>query len=208
MRPKNIPGDQQNRTFIEAARRAQIIKCAIDVIADLGYAQASLAQIAKCAGISKGVISYHFANKDELMSEVIHNVLAEFAAFVGQRLEQEHTAAGTLRAFIETSLAFMNTHRKALLAMFDIIDNARTEDGKPFVDNAITQADIANLEQVLLQGQQQGEFREFDAHMMAVSIMSLRNGVIGQLAINPDFDLNAYTHELVTLVELATRRTE
>ena len=50
-------------SFIEKARRTQIIECAIETIAEVGYAQASLGQIAKRAQISKGVISYHFANK-------------------------------------------------------------------------------------------------------------------------------------------------
>lgn len=45
-------------TFIEAARRAQIVQCASDAIDELGFERASLAEIAKRAGISKSVISY------------------------------------------------------------------------------------------------------------------------------------------------------
>ena len=41
--------------------------CAIEVLAELGYAQTSFARIAERAGISKSVISYHFAGKDELL---------------------------------------------------------------------------------------------------------------------------------------------
>ena len=42
-------------SFIEKARRTQIVECAIETIAEVGYAQASLGQIAKRAQISKGL---------------------------------------------------------------------------------------------------------------------------------------------------------
>ena len=58
------------RTFIETARRAQIVAAAIDTIAEVGYARASLVRIASRIGISRGLISYHFAGKDELIKEV------------------------------------------------------------------------------------------------------------------------------------------
>src|ERR1051326_6821589 len=70
MRIKDKPDGQNNPTFTEAARRTQIIECAIETLATLGYAQASLAQIAKRAGISKGVIVYYFSSKEELFEQV------------------------------------------------------------------------------------------------------------------------------------------
>ncbi|MBV9802070.1 MAG: TetR family transcriptional regulator, partial [Solirubrobacterales bacterium] len=72
MRSDSIPNVRpDSRTFIEQARRAQIVGVAIDTIAELGYAQASLARIAERAGISKGVIAYHFAGKEDLIAEVV-----------------------------------------------------------------------------------------------------------------------------------------
>ena len=43
------------RTFIETARRAQIVHAAIATIAEVGYARASLARIGARIGISKGL---------------------------------------------------------------------------------------------------------------------------------------------------------
>ena len=208
MRTKNNTDDQKKQTFIEAARRAQIIERAIETIGELGYAQASLAQIAKRTNISKGVISYHFASKDALMRAVVKDVVSAFAAFVEKRLENEHTAAGILRVFIEANLAFMASHRNSLIALLDIATNARTEDGQRLVDPNAAGSDVPKLEELLKYGQSQGEFRAFDTQVMAVSIISLRNGVLAQLAMNPNLDLTTYTQELVALLELATRRTE
>lgn len=63
-------------TFPSAARRAQFA-AAIDTIAEVGHARASLGRIAERVGVSKGVISYHFAGKDELVQEVIADVAAK-----------------------------------------------------------------------------------------------------------------------------------
>jgi AcrR family transcriptional regulator len=56
VRPENSPTGQQ-RSFIEEARRRQIIASAVEVISEVGFGNASLARIAEHAGISKGVIS-------------------------------------------------------------------------------------------------------------------------------------------------------
>jgi len=41
---------------------------------------------------------------------------------------------------------------------------------------------------------------------MAVAILSLRNGILRQLVVDPGLDLDTYGRELVALVELATRK--
>ncbi|HYZ02578.1 MAG TPA: TetR/AcrR family transcriptional regulator, partial [Candidatus Binatia bacterium] len=71
MRSKNSPDGQ---SFLEAARRAQIVACAIETLAVEGYANASLARIAERAGVSKSVIVYHFGGKDEVLESVVQEV--------------------------------------------------------------------------------------------------------------------------------------
>lgn len=81
MRPENSP-DGQRRSFIEEARRRQILALAVEVLAEGGYAHASLARIAKHAGISKGVISYHFDGKDDLMTQVVIQLFVSGAEYM------------------------------------------------------------------------------------------------------------------------------
>lgn len=56
MSKKNKTNNQKEMSFIEKTRKAQIVECAIETITEVGYAQASLGQIAKRAKISKGVL--------------------------------------------------------------------------------------------------------------------------------------------------------
>jgi TetR/AcrR family fatty acid metabolism transcriptional regulator len=84
---------QPARTFIKEARRAQIVAAAIETIAELGFDQASIARIAERAGTSKGVITYYFADKDDLVRAVIADVLAKGAAHMEPRILAESTGS-------------------------------------------------------------------------------------------------------------------
>ncbi|WP_274649531.1 TetR/AcrR family transcriptional regulator [Paenibacillus humicola] len=209
MSKDNNPDGQKNYSFIEAARRSQINACAIEVIAAMGYAQTSLAQIAKQAGISKGVISYHFSSKDEIIEQIVTDVYAAGASFMKSYLEAETSAAGKLRAYIESNLAFMRTHPKQIVAVTEIVSSARTEEGKHRFDMIKTDVIVDYLTGLLLQGAKEGDFREFSdfsARVMAMTIRSAIDGVGFQLAADLDLDLEQYAKELVTLFGLAVRK--
>jgi AcrR family transcriptional regulator len=75
--PVHKPSKSGRTSFIEQARRRQIVQAAIDVIAERGYAGASLEQIALKAGISRGLISYHFAGRDDLIAAVVASIFTE-----------------------------------------------------------------------------------------------------------------------------------
>jgi TetR/AcrR family fatty acid metabolism transcriptional regulator len=83
--------EAERRTFTENARRRQIVDAAIDTIAELGYGQASLARIATRIGISKGVISYHFAGKDDLIKQIVIDVVEAGRAYILPRVFAEST---------------------------------------------------------------------------------------------------------------------
>ncbi len=55
------------------ARRAEILKAALEVIAEEGYAGASLRRVADRAGCTTGAVTYSFANKEALMAAVIES---------------------------------------------------------------------------------------------------------------------------------------
>ncbi|GIH91124.1 TetR/AcrR family transcriptional regulator [Planobispora siamensis] len=206
MRSENEADGQKKRSFIETARRAQIVACAIEVIAEVGYAQTSLALIAKRAGISKGVISYHFKGKDELIQQVVDEAFTSGDVFVRSRIEGQTTAAAMLRAYIEASVEFYRTHRAHMIALLDIWSAFRHEDGRPRLDTTANEPEMAAVEEILRFGQLAGEFREFSTRVMAVTLKQAVDGVLTQMAAYPDLDFDAYTRELVTTFDLATRK--
>jgi TetR/AcrR family transcriptional regulator, fatty acid metabolism regulator protein len=207
MRSESRPGGKESgRSFIETARRAQILAAAIDTIAELGYGQASLARMAETAGTSKGVIIYHFGGKDELVRELIRELSAKGRAYLGPRLEAEATGAGMLRAYIESNLSFVRENRNHVLAVVEIALNARDADGGSLYDLAIREEGVDSLRRLLIYFQRTGEFRsDFDPHITAMAIRAALDAVPARLARDPDLDIDRYGHELASLFWVAIR---
>lgn len=175
---------------------------AIETIAELGYAKASFAQIARRAGLSSpGLISYHFANKDELIEQVVAEVYAAGGAEVRPRSEGATSAWEALRGYLEGSIAFYDSHRTHMRALVQILQGHPDALGRWV--GAGNAAELDGVVEVLTRGQRDGEFREFDARTVAVIIRQMLSGALQQLLTTPDLDLTAYTHELVAMCEHA-----
>lgn len=198
------PGD---RTFTETARRAQIVQAAIETIAELGYGRASLARIAEKLGISKGVISYHFAGKDDLIKEVVLEVVESGKAYMRSRIDPESSAPGVLRDYIESNLAFMGEYPNHMVAIVEIGRNGLSTDGdRRFYGDTEIDAAVPILEQLLVRSQAAGELRrDFDPRVMAVAIRAAIDAVPPRLAHDPGLDVDNYGREMANLFDRATR---
>jgi TetR/AcrR family transcriptional regulator, fatty acid metabolism regulator protein len=210
MRSEKRPsGQRKDRTFIETARRAQIVAAAIETIAELGYGQASLARIAERADTSKGVIIYHFGSKDDLIRELVAELSAKGRAWMGPRLQAESTGAGMLRTYIEANMSFIRENRSHVAAVVEIALNARGAEGSPLYDMSIREEGTEALRQILVYFQGTGEFRaDFDPAVMAMAIRATLDAVPARLARDPGLDLDDYGRELAGVFHIATRPEE
>jgi TetR/AcrR family transcriptional regulator, fatty acid metabolism regulator protein len=203
MKPKKEGAD---RTFIEGVRRAQIVQCAADVIAESGYARATMAEIAKSAGIAKSVISYHFADKNEVMQEIIRTAIETYTRFLESRMAAESTASGMIRAYLAASADYMTAHRSLHLAVLEIAFNALGPDGRPLRATMPMEVQNSAFEQALRDAQASGELREFDVQVMTGLLRSaVTHTMVMATRADPNVDLAAYARELGTTFDLATR---
>jgi AcrR family transcriptional regulator len=205
MGTENTPGGQKRPSFIETARRAQLIECAIETLATEGYAEASLAHIAQRAQVSKSAITYYFSSKEELLKQVVIEVYNGAGAYIGPRIAEQSGATGRLRAYIEAHIEYISGHLTQMMALTEIGLNARGADGKPRLGGG-EEAALAPLIRLLSQGLEAGDFRDFDPRVMAVTIRRAIDGTSRLLISHPDLDVGHYTRELVTLFDYATRK--
>ena len=196
-------GKDDNRTFVSSARRAQIVEAAIETVAEVGYANASLSRIALRLGISKGVISYHFAGKDDLIAEIVSQVLQGARADMQPRIEAQTTGPAMLRTYIESNLEFMRDHPKELSAVIEIVRAAIAGAKSPFTGPPDGGA-VQFLAELLARFQTAGDFRtDFDPSAMAIAIRAVIDAVPGRLA-DPAFEIDQYARELVAIFDRAT----
>ncbi|GAB2700270.1 TetR/AcrR family transcriptional regulator [Kitasatospora kifunensis] len=194
------------RTFTESGRRAQIVQGAIEVTAEVGYAKATFSRIAKQAGLSStGMISYHFAGKDDLMHEVIAEVARVTTAHMLPRINAAEDARGRLRAFIESNVELLTVCPQHLKALIEVLPNLGGEDPTRVGYKASIREAMEAQEQAVHAAQQSGEFREFDAQLMLTALRGAIDGIVMRWVGDPSFDVAKAGRELADFFDRATR---
>src|SRR2546421_2312839 len=89
----------------EEARRVQLIEVTIDSLAEVGYVGTTLAGIARRAGVSPGLVSHYFGEKDGLLEAAFRTLARTLAVRVRARLAQARTPRARVQAVIDTNLA-------------------------------------------------------------------------------------------------------
>ena len=188
------------RTFTESGRRAQIVTAAIEVIAEVGYAKASFSRIAKHAGLSStGMISYHFAGKDDLIAACVAEIEQVTEAFMQPRIDAADGHVAQLRAYVEANIALVGEHPAAVRALIDVVKNAASQ-------SAAVNGRLALFEEHFRMGQAAGVFRPFDTRTVALALTSGLDAVVvtaAATAPEPD-ELARLGRELAELYVRAT----
>lgn len=80
--------------------RARVIQAAIDCIYDEGFHAANTNRIAEHAGVSWGVLQYHFGDKDGLLQAVLDTIFQTFTDTLSSADVQQASLEPRLRALI------------------------------------------------------------------------------------------------------------
>ncbi|WP_455355234.1 TetR/AcrR family transcriptional regulator [Streptomyces sp. SYSU K217416] len=92
------------RPNVEAERREQILRAACKVIADNGFRALRIADVAKEAGLSSGIVHYYFTNKRDLVHAAFEQNVARSFARRMAILESDDDEVAKLRALVDAYL--------------------------------------------------------------------------------------------------------
>lgn len=185
-------------TFVEQARRAQIIEVTVAVIAEFGVGGASVARIAERADISVGLVSYHFGSKDELLRQV--------AAHLSQRIETALTAAtehaesytDAVRGLIESHVMFTGGDTVEAAALSQIYrSGADASSVRPSAEER--RGWLTEFEDMIREGQEAGEFRACDPHPVAVAMLAALEASASEVRSRPNVKVDRYAVEIADL---------
>jgi AcrR family transcriptional regulator len=149
------------------------------VIAEVGYAKASFSRIAKHAGLSStGMISYHFAGKDDLLAACVTEIEHVTGAFMQPRIDAAVGHVAQLRTYVESNVALVGEHPAAIRALIDLVRNAGSQ-------SAAVNGRLALFEEHFRSGQAAGVFRPFDARIAAIAFTTGLDAVVVTAATAP-----------------------
>lgn len=165
------------------AKRAELLAAAISVIAQEGYAGASMRRVAQQAGCTTGAVTYYFANKEEMVTAVAQNLFDKIDSLLESNQERID-----IKALIDQWLAWMSTEESnGWLAWLQLLAHARHE---PAFAGVIKQryARFRHVfTSVLERGQSQGMIRgDIAAELLADQLSAISDGWMMMLPIEPE----------------------
>ncbi|XQA76443.1 transcriptional regulator BetI [Xanthomonas sacchari] len=87
---------------VEPIRREQLIRATFQTIDEIGMADATVATIARKAGLSSGIVAHYFGDKDGLLNAAMRQILRDLRTAVSRcRGASEDTPRAQLRAIVD-----------------------------------------------------------------------------------------------------------
>ncbi|WP_406694204.1 TetR/AcrR family transcriptional regulator [Singulisphaera sp. Ch08] len=174
------------RVDIGAIRRAQIVEAACKVIHRKGIQGASLAEIEQEAGISRGVLTYHFPSKEDIILAVFDATIERLKASA----EADFAAAQSGWERLEVGLDFV-LNRKPVNDEVDYLNYtflAQMSHREDFRTRLAAQnAELRNrIAEDLAEEARQGGLAPEEVQALAAVIHGMLSGLTMQLNVDPE----------------------
>ncbi|CAM3537952.1 TetR/AcrR family transcriptional regulator [Paenibacillus lupini] len=186
--------------------REKILQASQELIAKLGYAGFSLGMIAEHLSISKGVVTYHFPQKDLILAELVEGYFQHAAEYMGRHMVIDKTALEALESYIDSNLRYVAENRLGTLAIIHIIANHRNKDGELIFSDKDNQLHQPLIEIFQYGQDEEKSFRDFQPELMALLVRSAIDTLSGRIAMNEIADLDGTIKETIRTFTFATRR--
>lgn len=122
---KNIRS--RSRAVQSEFRKQQIIDATINCINQLGLSQTTLASIAKEAGVSQGIVIFHFQSKEALLDKALQSLSREYSACWKSAIEQAATnPICQLKAMVGATLTPAICNRKKISVWYAFWGESRS----------------------------------------------------------------------------------
>ena len=167
-------------------RREQMLRAALEVIVERGYADTRIADVAERAGTSPALVIYYFKTRDQLLTEALGYSEDSWYATGVQRLETIPTAAGQLSELIAmTCLPDTDPgQRDEWMLWLDLWALSPRNPGVAAVRRKFDERWRQAIVTIVLAGQEAGEFSPVDADEFAITLSALLDGMAVQIALD------------------------
>jgi AcrR family transcriptional regulator len=157
-----------------------MIRAAYQVMAREGVHRVPLQQIATEAGVSKGLLIYHFSTKDGLVLATLEWVLEATEARIRRRLEMSDDPAGAISNVIDEVWSSPQANRDYFRFYLDGVEHqARSPEFDQFADKARSIIDTFYRE-LIVSGVEAGVLRVEDPDAAAIQMRAVIEGMFLQ----------------------------
>lgn len=180
-------------TLIERARRAQLIGVTIELVAERGYAGASLAAIAERAGITKAAVLYHFPTKVAVVRAAHEHVLSALVDDVARAVDAADVADRPA-AYVRAMVGHLREHPRHTRMITEAMVHDDVEH-----DPAARWRPLAELVDAARLAR--GAGGDTDVRTTAIIVGGGVDAIVAERLRDPDYDTAAAAEQLIRMLD-------
>lgn len=156
-------------------RRKEILLEAAKVFQEKGYRGTTVQDIAQAAGILKGSLYYHFANKEDIFYEIVHDPLHHFVSQMAEVAALNIPPPAKLRAALRYHISAFDAHMPGIQVL--LRENLSTLEKERWASiRALWEEQKTLWQNILRQGIENGDFRpDLDVKIATLGILGMCN---------------------------------
>jgi AcrR family transcriptional regulator len=190
-------------TTVRELRRAQIIDAARNLIAERGLEALTIGALEKTLDFSRGVITYHFKNKHDIVHAVLDHTVADIDDVAGRAIGASADREGQVRAVLESMVRGFVEHRDGGQVLLAFWGRLQSDERGAKVNAELFDRYRCQAEALVREGQNAGDFCvEVDARALSTVLVALVIGICVQAYFQAGaVDVSATVEEAVRAIQ-------
>ncbi len=140
-------------------KQIRILQVAERLFAEKGFDGTSIRDISREAGSNIAMVSYYFGSKEKMLEALILHRIRDMRLQLENLMRENLSPPEKIERLVDLYLERVNKNRCIYqIVQFELASNKRKLDMKQFLD--VKKQNLAYLEQIVREGQQQGLFRK------------------------------------------------
>ncbi len=175
-----------SRDALKEARRVQLMEATIDCIAAHGFSDLTLADVAKGAGLSVGIVNFYFKSKDQLLIETLRHLVDDYIQQTNENIRNAgQSAAAQLDAAIESDFHRTIANRKRVTVWYAFWGETRWRPEFLKICQEFSDNFHAETRELFARLIDEGGYQELDADIVARGFDAMIDGLWLDMLINP-----------------------
>jgi TetR/AcrR family transcriptional repressor of bet genes len=174
------------RDALKEARKVQLMEATIDCIAARGFTELTLADVAKAAGLSVGIVNFYFRSKDVLLIETLRHMVADYIQQTNENIRNAGSSAiAQVEAMIDSDFHRTIANRKRVTVWYAFWGETRWRPEFLKICQQLSDSFHDETRAVFARLITEGGYSNVDADLVARGFDAMIDGLWLDMLINP-----------------------
>jgi AcrR family transcriptional regulator len=169
---------------IASFRKRQITRAAYEIIAEKGYNNFTMMDIAKRAGVSSGLIHHYFKDKENMLVTLLREMQQNIRQSLEQSIGPVADPKEKLAIFMDQAFGLVENEKEYIYVTFDFLTQIKFNERMQRILSKLYRGYRETIVMILKEGKDKGIFNEVDEHYVATIFVSLLLGFEQQYIVD------------------------